>query len=659
MFSDLKLKSKLLFLILPLLIVLIAYAAGLIHNYWKVKSDAELVVSNMALLQKAGALVHELQKERGLTSGFLSSKGKVFVSELSTQRGLTDSKLSEWKSFVSAHDSLVKQSNFLSEDMHRVEANLNELINTRSQVDGLTILTPDAIKFYTTSVRDLLSINAAIIFTNTNAALSTEIAAYYNFLQAKERAGIERALLSGAFASKAVPADSYRNIIRIISEQNQFLSLFNELGTKEQTNVYRNHTTDNVFTLVDNFRNDIYAGNYQRDPKEWFALSTRRINFLKDIEDQLSQLIVSHADIAFKDANSWFYTILIITFALVLTGGLISISVANVIHSKATKLTNSIHKIALEKNLSTRIPTLGFDEFGQVATELNRLLESFEKAIQEILHASNSLSHSAENTSVAIEQNARMVDLQKQEVLLTISAVEEMSASINEVAHNVTLTSQAATETDKQVTQIAELIKRSDASVSNVASNLQKMASNVKDLHDNSGQINEVISVIKSIADQTNLLALNAAIEAARAGEMGRGFAVVADEVRSLAQRTQQSTGEIENIISQFQNNTSAVYQDMTTSKEHAERSAEESGQVQSALKGVLYSVADIRDRAMQIATAAEEQASVSNEISQSISRIGDSANEVVNSSQVLVESAKEQAELARELQEAAEEFTV
>lgn len=209
----------------------------------------------------------------------------------------------------------------------------------------------------------------------------------------------------------------------------------------------------------------------------------------------------------------------------------------------------------------------------------------------------------------------------------------------------------------KLVISHAEQIDLSDKTISDVAQSLTAMGLDVKELHENSGHIGEVINVIKNIAEQTNLLALNAAIEAARAGEMGRGFAVVADEVRSLASRTQQSTGEIEKMVTQFQQNAASVYDAMNVSQNRAVKSVEQSGMVHASLQQILLAIRDIKDRATQIATAAEEQAAVSNEITKSVSSIGDSAQQSADGSHEMAKAGEHQAKLARDLSDIARSF--
>lgn len=657
MIGNLTLRTKLFVLLAPLIIVLLIYASMLVHADWSATYKARQVTENMSLIGQANALVHELQKERGMTAGFLASKGKVFNAELMAQRQKSDTELQQLRQYVDDTPALL-QSDYIKKDWVRIEQLIAQLSERRSRISSLQLSLPDALRFYTETIHQLLAINISVIAENTNTQLSTDLTAYYQFLQAKERAGIERAMLNSAFSAQSISPDGFLQALRIIAEQNQFLQLYKEMGSSRQNELLKQVLADPVIAQVDIYRQEFLSHQFQRDPKQWFALATQRIDLFKQLQDQLNRDIMEHADAVYQTSQKSLYLVSILTVLVLIGGfGFLFVMVSG-ISRHARAVTETVNRVAQTRDLALRIPVQGQDEFAQIARAFNQLLTSFYQAIHEINHASNELATTAGETTSAVRQNAVLVDAQKMEVLQTIAAIEQMSTSINDVAHHVTQTSQAATDTDRQVTQIANLIQRSDQSIADVASSLLQMAENVKELNDNSDQINEVINVIKSIAEQTNLLALNAAIEAARAGELGRGFAVVADEVRSLAQRTQQSTGEIERIISTFQKNAASVYSDMTLSKSNAERSVQQSSEVQRALKQVLVAVSDIRDRSVQIATAAEEQASVSSAISKSVSRIGESANASVESSQLLVHSASVQSALARELQESAQEFT-
>lgn len=521
-------------------------------------------------------------------------------------------------------------------------------------------------------IKALLVITSSINIDNTNAAISPDLSAYYYFLQAKERAGIERALVNGAFSSGQVSAEVFQRIIRIISEQTLFFDLFKVYATPQQQSLFSQTEQSAVFGQVQQFRNYIYANDYQHNATEWFQISTQRIDELKTLENKLNALIIDISLADYQQNQQSFYRgarktsplrrggcqfILFVTIILIVGGVSFTFLVIRNIDSKVQSLMTAMNNASKNRELSVRIPVSSRDELGAVADAFNLMLDAFQQTVNDIRNASTTLSDVSQNTSDTVNQNAKLLDMQKQEVLQVVSAIEEMSASINEVAHNINLTSQAANKTDTKVSHIAEQIDLSDKTIADVAQSLTDMGLDVKALHENSGHIGEVVNVIKNIAEQTNLLALNAAIEAARAGEMGRGFAVVADEVRSLASRTQQSTGEIEKMVTQFQQNAASVYDAMNVSQNRAVKSVEQSGMVQASLQQILLAIRDIKDRATQIATAAEEQAAVSNEITKSVSSIGDSAQQSADGSHEMAKAGEHQAKLARDLSDIARSF--
>lgn len=657
MFNNFRLKIKLILLLMPLLIGLIAYSGGVLSQRWLKQQDTEKVVDRMLLLRQASLLVHELQKERGLTSGFLSSKGQKFGETLFSQHQKTSRQLTEYTAYLTDHSIDTNDTDPIAFNILNAQKRLAELPQVRQQVGVFSIPPTTAIDYYSSLIKELLAIPSAIIIENTDARLNTELSAYYYFLQAKERSGIERALLNAAFSAGTVSSEGYQRIVRVISEQNLYFDLFKNFAVPAQLSQFAEIEKSAVFEQVKQYRKFVLSADYQHEAKNWFVLATQRIDALKTVEDKLGELIVVDSSASYRSSIEAFYLILAVTIILIIGGLIFTHLVIKNIHGKVQDLVQAMSSVAEHRKLNTRVQIVSEDEFGAVARTFNLMLDAFQRSVQKIRHASITLSDVSQDTAVAVNQNATLLDVQRQEVLLVVSAVEEMSASINEVAYNVSLTSQAATNTDSQVNRIAGLIQRSDKTITDVAQSLQNMGDNVKALYENSGRIYEVVNVIQNIAEQTNLLALNAAIEAARAGDMGRGFAVVADEVRSLAQRTQQSTGEIEDIVTQFQHHATSVFEAMNINQGNARKSVEQSGEVQQSLQLVLGAIADIRDRAIQIAAAAEQQATVSNEITKSMTRIGESAQQTAVGSREMAASGENQALLAKELHEVAQEF--
>src|SRR5690606_15010372 len=200
------------------------------------------------------------------------------------------------------------------------------------------------------------------------------------------------------------------------------------------------------------------------------------------------------------------------------------------------------------------------------------------------------------------------------EVGQAASAMTELTAAVEDVARNAAEASAAARESSASATQGQQRVMESVSAIKQMMAEIDDSSGRVRDLSAQAQNIGQVMNVIRGIADQTNLLALNAAIEAARAGEAGRGFAVVADEVRALAQRTQQSTLEIEQMIGAVQEGTEGAVVAMERTSLHAQKTqaiAEAAGQ---ALEAITTSIHQIDERNALIAAAAEQQAQVARE---------------------------------------------
>ncbi len=285
--------------------------------------------------------------------------------------------------------------------------------------------------------------------------------------------------------------------------------------------------------------------------------------------------------------------------------------------------------------LSINIPRGGRDEVGVVLNALREMVDGLRELVGNQQSSSLEVASAAEELSAVTVQTSEGVRTQKQEVDQVASAMHEMTASIQEVANNAEQASNAAQESDQITREGTRLVLSSQESIQLLAEDIQASSSMVGNVRDKSANVSTVLDVIKNIAEQTNLLALNAAIEAARAGEQGRGFAVVASEVRSLAQRTQDSTTEIEALIDDLQSGVGEAVKKMDKNRKSAEAAVEQSGAVAEALRRISTAVASIVDMNMQIASAATQQSAVAEEVNQSVLRISEVADQSASGSSI------------------------
>ena len=275
-------------------------------------------------------------------------------------------------------------------------------------------------------------------------------------------------------------------------------------------------------------------------------------------------------------------------------------------------------------DLSQSIHVQGKDEPAQLLGALATMQEQLQATIRGISESAQQLASAAEEMSSVMEQSTRGLQAQNDEIEQAATAVTQMSAAVDEVAGNAVSSAEASQASDEDSKHGHYQISETISSIQNLVNEVLDASGKAEGLAVQAQDISKVLEVIRGIAGQTNLLALNAAIEAARAGEAGRGFAVVADEVRSLAQRTQDSTEEIEQMITGIQQGTQDTVGALTSSAEHASQTLQRANSAGSALEKITAAISQINQRNLVIASAAEQQASVAREVDRSLVNIRD-----------------------------------
>jgi len=293
------------------------------------------------------------------------------------------------------------------------------------------------------------------------------------------------------------------------------------------------------------------------------------------------------------------------------------------------RLNNAMSSIASgDADLTRRLDDSASDEFGALAHSFNRFVENVQQVVREVKDGSDELDENVTALRNTSSTSRSSVESQQSEIDMIATAINEMSAAAGEIAQNAQQTAEAAENADQESRESLLTVTASRDAVQKLSSEVNAAAEVIDTLGKDVSSITTVLEVIQGIAEQTNLLALNAAIEAARAGEAGRGFAVVADEVRNLAQRTQSSTEEINNMIERLQKGANDAVDVMKASTAVSNVSMEKAQDAMESLNRIAEAITAISQMTSQIATASEEQTSVTEELNASITRIADQGQE-------------------------------
>jgi len=323
------------------------------------------------------------------------------------------------------------------------------------------------------------------------------------------------------------------------------------------------------------------------------------------------------------------------------------------------RIYQSINKIRRNNDLTVTIEQIGNDEITIMSKDFNSLIGDFNNLINEVNGALNALNIATENLSESTAATSSGMQEQLHEADMVATAATEMQATIQDISHNTEAAAKKAESTNLSAQQGRSEVESTVAHIRGLSDSLEHASSVVSLLEKDGETIGSVLDVIRAIADQTNLLALNAAIEAARAGEQGRGFAVVADEVRSLAQRTQESTSEIEGIINTLQQRTQEVVSIMHQCRSQGDESASQANRAGELLGAITEDVQTIMEMSTQIAVAIDQQSQVASEVNKNVVSIRDIARNTSGHAANNAQTSEEVSAQARVLFAAIDKFKV
>ncbi len=323
--------------------------------------------------------------------------------------------------------------------------------------------------------------------------------------------------------------------------------------------------------------------------------------------------------------------------------------------------TNDILKEIAEGqgDLTKRVDVKSADEIGEMADYFNAFISKLQGIIKQVVESAVKVSQAAEQLSQVTTETSEGINRQNSETAQVATAITEMSATVEEVARNTQMASDAAKHADKEAKSGNKTVSITIEKINELAVEVETSANTLEKLKVDSENISAVLDVIKNIAEQTNLLALNAAIEAARAGEQGRGFAVVADEVRTLAQRTQNSTAEIENLISALQHGVNSTVLAMQQNRATTITTVDHAAKTGVVLQTISKCVSSIVDMNTQIAVASEEQSAVAQEISKNIINIQTSSEQTSVGAHQTDQSSRQLLLLGNQMRQLVEQFRV
>jgi len=641
------------------------YLAANLAGAWTELGQSRQVAAIATVSIAVSSVVHELQKERGLSAGFISSRGERFKDELESQQQSTDKYAMSLKEAAAGPDAGTMPRK-LREALDAGIEKLAGLPELRRRISAQQAPAAESFALYTDAIDHMLVMLSMATAVTDRAEIARKITSYVMFISAKEQAGRERATINAALAANvplAIPL--FQRLQGIITAQDVYLASFRTFAdpasVAESDALLTGKHAQDAGRMRDVVIEKALQGDFGLEPSKWFATITTKIDAMKLVEDNIARTLkerVAHLEraalwgIGFCAGFGLLLLIIAAMFFRLLTGMLRRI---NQSVESAQRLANG------DLTINVAAESMGDrrDEIDELLAAMATMQQQLAKMLLQMKKTAEELSTSSARMTSSSQELASSSIQQTEATMAMASAIQEITASIATVSDSASNAHSKTMDAGRLSAQGAGTVRDAVGEMRKIAQSVGQSTQMIRELDNKSAEISNIVRVIQEIADQTNLLALNAAIEAARAGEQGRGFAVVADEVRKLAERTSVSTQEIAAMIGSIQQGTQGSVQGMDLSNAQVLEGMRLAEVSAGSMNHIETSTDEVREAVNEISAALREQTSAANQLAEEVERIAQRSEKNSFLAKQSSGAARNLEEHALRLNEAVERFRI